>query len=170
MLSPAVSAKIIRMPIKHLPQTTAVTTGSAVELVLTSRHQPGQSSAFHYFFVSRFPMLVCSLCHSFHWLLVLGSIWTAKWSFAPSFAKSAGCGGMRDRYCSRWIQTAQCSRGFSSPFPAWVFFFLCLCGVFFKEIWSWLTSGFRNTIQAPGTGQSNRCGRIPKQKAKIIKF
>lgn len=30
------SAKSIRIAIKHLPQTTAVTTGSAIELVLTA--------------------------------------------------------------------------------------------------------------------------------------
>lgn len=133
MLFPTVSAQSIRIPLKHLSQTTAVTTGSVVELVLTLQHRPGQNSAFNYSFANCFHVLVCSLCHSFHLLLVFDSIWTAKRSFAPSFAKSAGCGGMRDHCCSRCIQTAQCSRGFSSPFPAWVFAFFVCVGFFLKR-------------------------------------
>jgi len=75
-LPPAGSAKSIATLIKPLPQTAAVTTGSAIELVLTA--SAGISSVLNYFFINCFHMLVCSLCHFFHWLLVFDSIWTAK--------------------------------------------------------------------------------------------
>lgn len=167
MLSPPVSAKSIRIPIKHLPQTNTATTGFAVELVLTSQHRPGQSSAFNYFSVSGFCIPACSLCRSFLCLLVFGSIWTAKWSFAPSFAKSAAAEGCGTAAAADGSKQPNAAEALAPPSQPGLFLALSVWVVFFfKEIWSWMTSVFRSTIQAPGTGQTDVEGyqdKRPKQ-------
>lgn len=100
------------------------------DLLLSSylQHQPGQSSVFNYFFINCFHMLVCSLCHFFHWLLVFDSIWTAKRSFFQALLRNQqaaeGCCALLQPL---GLPAAQCSRSFSSPFPAWGCLSLCVC-------------------------------------------
>lgn len=102
MLSPPVSAKSVWISVKPLPQTTAVTTGSAIELVLTGSAGT-KLGVFNYFFINCFHMLVCSLCHFFHWLLVFDSIWTAKRSFSSLFCEISGLRRAAERCCSLWV-------------------------------------------------------------------
>lgn len=153
MLSPPVSAKSIRIPIKHLPQTNTATTGLAVELVLTSQHRPGQSSAFNYFSVSGFCIPACSLCRSFLCLLVFGSIWTAKWSFAPSFAKSAAAEGCVTAAAADGSKQPNAAEALAPPSQPGLFLALSVWVVFFLKRYGpeWPQfSGAQYKLQARG--------------------